>query len=118
MNSLIVVTLVVAGVSLLAADMILQPVPIPAGMAVLGGLLAMWLRSEVRASWVAAGLAGGGVVGMGVHLYVHLAGRSTDPEAGLATHVVVDGLLGLAVGAMVLIVVFWVARLIGSRSNA
>lgn len=116
--SRIAATLVGATVLLLLADMILQPVPIPAGVSVLGGLLAMWLKSEARALWVAAGLAIGGVFGMGIHLYVHLAGRSTVPEEGIPTHVAADGVRGLMVGALVISVVILVTRIVRSRANA
>jgi hypothetical protein len=114
----IAVTSVVAAVLLLLADTILQPVPIPAGMAVLGGLLAVWFRSEARTLWVTVGLVIGGLIGTGAHLFMHLTGGSTVPEEGVVAHVAADGIRGFAVGGIVILLVALVARLLPSEADA
>lgn len=110
------VTLIVAVLLLTLADKILQPVPIPAGTTVLGGLLALWVRSEWRAVWAAGGLVIGATTGTGIHLLVHLTGRSTLPDAGVLVHVSTNGIGGLAVGTAVFLPVALVAWLLGPRA--
>ncbi|MGD2154369.1 MAG: hypothetical protein PVG79_13955 [Gemmatimonadales bacterium] len=108
---------VIAALLLFLADSVLQPVPVPAGVAVLGGLAAMWSRAEAGAGWVAVGAAIGALLGTGIHLYVHVTGGSTRPEEGVAAHVAVDGLRGLGVGAVVLVLVGLVARALRSSGG-
>lgn len=116
-----VLPLVVSVSLLFVADRIFEPVPIPAGTAVLGGLLVLCSRDKVRVVWVGIGLAMGGVIGAVTHLYVHLAGRSTLPEEGVPAHVALDGVLGVAVGGVIVVValaarsVLWRARKGGER---
>jgi hypothetical protein len=109
------VTLIVAVLLLTLADRIFQPVPIPAGTAALGGLLALWVRSEWRAVWAAGGLVIGATMGTGIHLLVHLTGRSTLSDAGVLAHVSTNGIGGLAVGTAVFLPVALVAWLLGPR---
>lgn len=97
-------TLVVAVTLLFLADRMFEPVPIPAGTAVLGGLLMLWSRVKARGVWVGIGLAIGGMIGAAIHLYVHVSGQSTLPEEGVPAHVVADGIHGLAVGGVILLV--------------
>ncbi|NNG17373.1 MAG: hypothetical protein HKM89_12915 [Gemmatimonadales bacterium] len=105
-----------AVVLLFAADWILQPVPIPAGTATLGGLLPLWLVRRGSRLWVAAGLVVGGSVGSAYHLFVHWSGRSSLPGEGLAAHVAADGIRGVAVAAIVVLFVALVARTLRSRA--
>ncbi len=114
----IAITFIVAALLLFLADTILQPVPIPAGAAVLGGLLVMWLRSGPRCVWLAAALVIGGLLGTGVHLSIHLTGGSTLPEEGVPAHVAADGILGLTVGALVLLLVALVVRMLPWKADA
>jgi hypothetical protein len=85
------------------ADLVFQPVPLPAGGVVAGGLLGAWLSRGSVWRWVAGGAALGLVAGMAFHLYVHLTGGSPAPAEGLAAHLIVDGFKGLAVGLAVLL---------------
>lgn len=98
-----------AAILLLLADTILQPVPIPAGTALLGGVLALWFRPS--GIWVVVGWVAGGLAGAGIHVSAHLGGRSTIPEAGLTTHVTLDVLGGLAVAGAILVTLAIAARL-------
>lgn len=102
--SSIVLTLVVAGLLLLLADEVFEPVPIPAATALLGALVASWSSHRVRAVRVATGLAVGALAGAGMHAFVHLTGRSTLPGEGVPAHVAADGILGLAVGGLAALV--------------
>jgi hypothetical protein len=88
----------VAVALLLAADWILQPVPVPAATAVLGGLLGLgWGRGAGwgRAAW---GVVAGLLAGVGLHLWVHRAGGSPAPDEGLWAHLAADGAVALGVG--------------------
>jgi len=114
--SRIVLTVSIAGILLFVADRILQPIPIPTGTAVLGGLLVLFVSERMRAWLVVAGLLVGGGAGTIVHLMVHLTGQSTRPVEGLPAHVAGDGTRGLAVAGIVMIVVM-VAWMIASRGR-
>lgn len=94
---------------LFIADRVLQPVPVPAATAVVGGLVALWLDRTVRWSWILTGVVAGSLAGVGIHSYVHLTGQSTRPEEGLAIHLVMDGGVGLVV-ALSVVVLLVVAR--------
>jgi hypothetical protein len=99
--SRIVVTFIVAGLLLLLADKIFEPVPIPAATATLGALVASWSSRGTPGVRLVAGLVVGALTGAGMHAFVHLTGRSTLPEEGVPAHVAADGILGLAVGGLV-----------------
>lgn len=102
--SRIAATLIAAGALLLLADRIFEPVPIPAATAAFGGLVASWSSRRGRTVWVLAGLAVGALTGAGMHAVVHWTGRSTLPEEGVPAHVAVDGVVGMAIGAVVVLV--------------
>lgn len=102
--SRIAVTLTFAGLLLLLADGIFEPVPIPAATAALGALVAWWSSRRARALRVITGLVVGALAGAGMHAFVHMTGRSTLPEEGVGAHVAADGVLGLAVGGLVALV--------------
>lgn len=112
--SRIAATLIVAGALLLLADRIFEPVPIPAATAAFGGLVASWSSRRGRAASVLAGLAVGALTGAGIHAVVHWTGQSTLPEEGVPAHVAADGVLGLVVGAVVVLVAL-LARALLSR---
>lgn len=108
----IAVTVVAAAGLLLVADRVLQPVPVPAATAALGGLIGMWLDRPARSSWIGPGLVVGLLAGVGWHLYVHLSGGSPPPFESLAAHLARDGGIGLAVAVPVVVIVLLVSRLL------
>lgn len=97
----ILLTVVVTGLLLALADKVLQPVPIPAGTAVLGGLLGLWLGREFRWVRVCLGVIIGLLPGVGAHSCMHWTGRSTLPQEGFAAHLALDGAEGLAIAVLV-----------------
>jgi hypothetical protein len=102
-----VATSILLAVGLLwVGDRLLQPVPIPAGSAVVGGLLPLWL--DCRKTWVAIGALVGSVLGVGMHAAVHITGGSTLPPEGVPLHVTTDGVRGFVVAVCVLSIVVWI----------
>jgi hypothetical protein len=97
------VTAIVALLLLFLADRVLEPVPVPAATAVIGGLIGLWLGLTVRWLWLSLGVIAGLVVGAGFHLYVHMTGQSPPPPEGLAAHLAVDGGIGLVVALLVVV---------------
>lgn len=104
-RSEITATAVIAAVPLAFAHFILQPAPLPALSAVVGGLVARFLVRRGRARATTLGCLLGAVTGVAYHLYVHhVEGRTAEPAEGMIAHLLVDGLLGLGVAAAVLLI--------------
>ena len=95
----------------------LQPVPVPAATGALGGLLALSLTHQKRLIFTSGAVVLATVVGMGFHLRMHVAGRSTQPPEGLANHIAIDGVEGLGV-AVVIIGTVTLATLLVERYEA
>ncbi|MHC4107715.1 MAG: hypothetical protein ACYSTY_06495 [Planctomycetota bacterium] len=98
-----------------AADLVLQPVPMPAGLAALGGYLAIWFARSRTWMWSVIGVGIGIAAGLGVHAWRHLDAQSPDPQEGLAVHLLIDGLEGFAVAAVVLGVIAPIKVAFGRR---
>lgn len=79
------------------ADRLLQPLPVAAVTATLGGLLGLARVRGHRARRVTAGLAAGLLAGAAHHLWVHVSGHSTAPEEGLILHLLAETGVGLGV---------------------
>lgn len=91
--------------------------PVPAATGALGGLLALWLTHRRRLIFSSGAVVLGTLVGMGFHLRMHVTGRSTQPPEGLANHIAIDGVEGLAV-AVVIIGTVTLATLLLERYEA
>lgn len=91
------------------ADLWLQPAPLPAAFAVLAGAAALGWRAGNRrpaAVWALAGL----LLGVGVHLLVHLTGGSPEPAGGVPGHLALDGARSAVVALAALVVVDLLVR--------
>jgi hypothetical protein len=93
------------------ADFVFQPVPAPAGGVAVGGVLAALLARRPRWRWGVVGVALGLTAGVAFHLFMHASGDSPAPEEGLFVHLIVDGLKGLAIGVVVMLLVVLPFRL-------
>ena len=85
---------------LFLANLVLQPVPLPAGLAVLGGLSA-WAFGK-RRHGIGLGMLLGVLGGVAWHGYQHVTGQSTEPEEGFVWHLVRDGLIGYGIALLIL----------------
>lgn len=85
---------------LVAAHVLLAPVPLSAATSWAFGIVCVWLELPQRGRWVSLAAVGGALVGATAHAGAHLAGRSTVPAEGLPMHLLTEAVLGLAVGAI------------------
>jgi len=93
---LLVATAAAAAV-LWLADRLLEPLPVTAVTATLGGLVGLAGARDHRARRATAGLVAGVLAGATYHLWVHASGRSTAPDEGLIPHLLVEAGVGLGV---------------------
>ena len=102
---IIIVTAVFALILVFAADSVLQPVPVPAAIMVLGGLIGLWVRGKDNYKGIIIGLVCGLLIGVGHHLYIHMTRQSPSPQEGLLAHLIFNGAIGLIVAVLTMLVV-------------
>jgi hypothetical protein len=106
----------VLGVLLLAgADAVMKPAPIASATAFLLGLIGLWLGGSEVVFRTSAGAVLGAAIGAFIHYYVHRSGGSPEPFEGVPVHIVGNAVLGLAVGAVLLLLVALLARGLAPR---
>lgn len=97
---------------LVAADHVLQPVPVVAATTTLGGLAGLLGARNRHLRWVTAGAAAGFLVGLLHHVWVHGSDRSPPATEGLPLHVLTDAGTGLAAAVIALVAATVVRRLV------
>lgn len=113
----ILATLAAAALPVVLADRLLQPVPIPAATAAVGGLLGLWLGRGLGWGRVGIGVGVGMVLGAAWHGHAHWSGQSTPPAEGLAAHLAVDAAIGFAVAVPALGLALAVRRWLEGRGG-
>jgi hypothetical protein len=102
--------LVLGAVLLAAADSVMKPAPPAAATAFVLGLIGLWLGGSAVVLRTSAGAVIGAAIGALIHLYVHRSGGSPEPLEGVPVHIVASALLGLAVAAVILLLLALLAR--------
>ena len=108
--------LVGAVILLAVANVLVDPIPIPAVLAVFGGLIALWLSQGVGLGRVVLGIAVGIALGVLHHMYIHNAGLSPVPEQGLPAHFGINAVLSAAIAAVILLVLAVIDRKLSDQN--
>lgn len=113
------VPLIVAAVLLGLAHLWLDPAPLSALTAVIGGLAGTWVRRRAGRVPAAEGIFAGAAAGAAIHLWLHGSGRSPAPLEGVAWHVAREGAVGLVIASAIVGIGWLVAGLLdrGARPS-
>lgn len=112
---LVLVALIPGGLVLLAANIILNPVPVSAGPAFILGAAGFLFMSKQPQRWVINFAIVGAAAGLLLHRSWHTSGQSSPPEEGLVQHLAVEGLIGLFAALLALAVMGLLLRLMEER---
>lgn len=95
-----IISIVVSLILLIVANYLMQPVPLSAALAVLGGMVLRFFNKSRLGLSLAMLL--GMFCAMAWHYYQHNSGQSTAPVEGLLWHLFSDGLIGYVVAVAIL----------------
>lgn len=98
-----IASLAVLGVGLWIADLVLQPIPMPAGGAAVFAWAAYWgapARFELRAC--GAGFVAGALVGVAFHVRSHVVEDRVEGLPSLARHALADLAVSVTAAALIL----------------
>ena len=111
----VLVALIAGGLVLLAANIIMDPVPVSAGPAFAGGVAGFFfMRAEPQRLVINLAVIGA-AIGLLIHRSWHLSGQNPPPAEGLIQHLGVEGLIGLFAALLALAVMGLVLRLFEER---
>ncbi len=112
---LVFIALIAGGSVLLAANIIMDPVPVSAGPAFAGGAAGFFfLRAQPQRLVINLAVIGA-TIGLLIHRNWHLSGQNPPPAEGLIQHLGVEGLIGLFAALLALAVTGLVLKLFEER---
>lgn len=101
-------------ISIWVIDLVMQPIPMPAGGAIVFGLIGFWVVPQRwRVIGGLCGMAAGAALGSALHVWSHVAEDRVESLASLLGHVAVDTTVSLLLAGATLALALLPAALAG-----